>query len=352
MFYGLRNRKRIVMKRMLKNVVLTACVIILCSAPSFADVQGSALGAAANQAIMKVKAQVATQRLNWNALEEAKKKEEADRQKFIDEQAEAAAEEERQAEIEKQREAEAKAVEMSERQAAEVEAAAKAKEEAEAKARAEEEAKAKAEAEAKAKAEEEAAKAKEAEEAQNKSAAQSEQQNNSEVSSQSDGTAQSQNSQPAPADTAPSAPAPDATNTLLNIARSQIGITTGSKYWGYYVGTTFISSSSTPWCGCFVAWCFNEAGITGKIGQVPNKAYVPSYRDWGRSTGKLTYTPSPGDIVLFGGSGGSHIGIVESVSGDYISTIEGNTGGSYYGAVKRNRHRISGSWVHSFIHWQ
>ena len=141
-------------------------------------------------------------------------------------------------------------------------------------------------------------------------------------------------------------------SSLLDIARSQIGIKTGEKYWKYYVGSNFVNGTATPWCGCFVAWCFNQAGLSGKISGVTNKAYVPSYRSWGRSSGRITYTPSPGDIVLFGSSGGSHVGIVESVSGNTIYTIEGNTGRSYNGEVKRNCHNRYGGWVHFFLHWQ
>jgi cell wall-associated NlpC family hydrolase len=57
---------------------------------------------------------------------------------------------------------------------------------------------------------------------------------------------------------------------------------------------------------------------------------VPWFKDRGLWR-EPSYIPSPGDIVFFdwGGDGISdHVGIVESVDGEYIHTIEGNTSDS------------------------
>ena len=44
--------------------------------------------------------------------------------------------------------------------------------------------------------------------------------------------------------------------------------------------------------------------------------------DWARSTGRLTQTPAPGELILFGTE---HVGIVKSVNPDgSLTTVEGN----------------------------
>ena len=143
---------------------------------------------------------------------------------------------------------------------------------------------------------------------------------------------------------------------IISIAKNEIGTKIGKKYWdNMFKGSpAYRNGDSTPWCACFVKWCFDTAGEGSRISGVKNKAYVPSYRAWGQNSGIWTSTPSPGDIVVFrwsSTSSGSHIGFVESVNGNKITTIEGNTGRSYHGEVKRNTYNINSKYVFGFIHY-
>ncbi len=86
-----------------------------------------------------------------------------------------------------------------------------------------------------------------------------------------------------------------------------------------------------PWCGYFVSWAAAQAGVPlGEAGQ--GFGSVEEITAWAARTGRLVpagVTPSPGDLILFGGR---HVGIVESVNADgSLTTIEGNEGD----AVKR-----------------
>lgn len=76
------------------------------------------------------------------------------------------------------------------------------------------------------------------------------------------------------------------------------------------------------WCMAFVYWCFKESNPNNpliKTGGVLNQ--------WNKIDPKYKFTsPLPGDIFImdFGGGKG-HTGFVESVSGDIIQTVEGNS---------------------------
>ena len=113
----------------------------------------------------------------------------------------------------------------------------------------------------------------------------------------------------------------------LQIAITQIEkaeIPKGSN-WGEHVQKYLISVGITfpaSWCMAFVYWCCKQSnpntpliktgGVLAQWNQIPAKYKVK--------------TPLPGDIFImdFGGGKG-HTGFVESVSGDVIQTIEGNS---------------------------
>ena len=145
-------------------------------------------------------------------------------------------------------------------------------------------------------------------------------------------------------------------SNIIEIAKNEIGTKIGKKYWESVFGSSYAYSNgdSTPWCACFVKWCFDKAGQADRLKGVSNKAYVPSYTAWGNRNNLWTKNPSPGDIIIFrysASSTGSHIGFVESVRGNTITTVEGNTGTSYHGEVKRNTYNINSSYIYGFIHY-
>ena len=111
---------------------------------------------------------------------------------------------------------------------------------------------------------------------------------------------------------------------IVDVAIGEIGYreqgSNKTKY-GVYTGT-----NGAAWCHSFVSWCAHEAGVSTSI--VPKTASVAYGMQWYQKKGQFRYkgkyTPKRGDIVYFK-TGRSHVGIVESVSGGQLHTIEGNT---------------------------
>lgn len=82
-----------------------------------------------------------------------------------------------------------------------------------------------------------------------------------------------------------------------------------------------------PWCAAFVTWCFVQAfgkDMAAKLLRHYPYVYCPTMA----SLFTLHANPKRGDIVIFYRNGTfAHTGIVTGVSGDYFTTIEGNTSG-------------------------
>ena len=145
-----------------------------------------------------------------------------------------------------------------------------------------------------------------------------------------------------------------AVKKLTDVMDSQVGTKTGEKYWKYYYGTKFRNGDSTPWCGAFVAWCYDEAGLIDKIEDVEdygNLGYVPSYTKYANKTGKWVEkaAASAGDIIIFGSGNGQHVGLVRDNDGKNITTIEGNTGTTRNGEVKEKVYSKTNSWIKGII---
>lgn len=107
----------------------------------------------------------------------------------------------------------------------------------------------------------------------------------------------------------------------------------------------------TPWCACFLSWGADQqkASINGdppKFADVDEgmKGFKDS-RMW-RERGDTNNKPIPGDYVFFdwdgrndpdGGKDPDHVGAVLCVEGNFLYTIEGNSGGR----VAVNRYSLS-----------
>lgn len=94
----------------------------------------------------------------------------------------------------------------------------------------------------------------------------------------------------------------------------------------------------TPWCACFLSWAAAQQRDTID-GDPPSFADVDKGMTKFKDSGmwrKRGATPIPGDYVFFDWNGGSdpdHVGAVLCVEGDFLYTIEGNSGGKV--AVQR-----------------
>ena len=88
----------------------------------------------------------------------------------------------------------------------------------------------------------------------------------------------------------------------------------------------------TPWCGCFLSWGADQLK-TSINGNPPRFADVDDGMADFKNSGMWRdrgATPIPGDYVFFDWDGGNdpdHVGAVLCVEGNFLYTIEGNSGG-------------------------
>jgi hypothetical protein len=136
------------------------------------------------------------------------------------------------------------------------------------------------------------------------------------------------------------APAPEPVLTPLQIAQSQIG-KTGPYARGF-------------WCAKFVSWVLQQANVANFV---PHDSPLALHND-ALAEGRLHITPVAGDMVFLDltGHGGhvagptdfyvSHVGIVEAVNGNELTTIEGNTDTT--GTVQRKTRHLHDGYVLDF----
>ena len=110
----------------------------------------------------------------------------------------------------------------------------------------------------------------------------------------------------------------------------------------------------TPWCGCFLSWAADQQrdtinGAPPKFADVDKGMKGFKDKSQWRERGDTNNMPIPGDYVFFDWDGGKdpdHVGAVLCVEGNFLYTIEGNSGGRV--AVQRydlNDKRIVGYGV-------
>jgi cell wall-associated NlpC family hydrolase len=127
---------------------------------------------------------------------------------------------------------------------------------------------------------------------------------------------------------------------LIEVATAEIGTIEGPKdnetKYGAYTKANF-----QPWCGSFVNWCGNEAGV-----KIPNTVYTPSGAQAFKKAGQWIdgdlADPEPGDVVYFdfpsdGVDRISHVGIVVKDNEDgTVWCVEGNTSPEKKAGSQRN----------------
>lgn len=118
----------------------------------------------------------------------------------------------------------------------------------------------------------------------------------------------------------------------------------GDTYWSWYG-----FEGRVEWCACFVSWCADQCGYIDS-GAIPRFSLCSDGVDWFSARGQFqdgSYVPAAGDIIFFDwGSDGSvdHVGIVESVSGGIVNTVEGNSGD----IVARRSYSIGDSRIYGY----
>jgi uncharacterized protein (TIGR02594 family) len=85
------------------------------------------------------------------------------------------------------------------------------------------------------------------------------------------------------------------------------------------LGAGWFNDDETPWCGFFVAHCVDAAGLP-----YPGKglfARAKAWLEWGEET-----KPCYGCVVVFGRSGGGHVGFLVGESSTNYYVLGGNQG--------------------------
>ncbi len=126
---------------------------------------------------------------------------------------------------------------------------------------------------------------------------------------------------------------------LIEVAEGEIGVCEpkgDDKYIKYYNKTGGMSfGMNVAWCAIFVTWCKAAAEIGKDI--IPHFASCDLGKEWFEKRGLYKkssayggeYEPKRGDIIFFSSkyaqNDATHVGIVTNVSGNAVSTVEGNT---------------------------
>lgn len=142
------------------------------------------------------------------------------------------------------------------------------------------------------------------------------------------------------------------TKDVLDVARSYIGYTEQPNNWTIFAERLDNCEYFAPqkkqnvaWCGSFIDDIFLEAAIPADRDDEAKKydaqyfLYQPSYNNYSASASLMAQyfknanafysDPEVGDIIFFKNTDGIyHVGIVESIEGRTINTIEGNTSDS------------------------
>jgi peptidoglycan DL-endopeptidase CwlO len=129
---------------------------------------------------------------------------------------------------------------------------------------------------------------------------------------------------------------------VVDKARSQLGYHEGPGNANKYGPKGY-------WCSNFATWVWQKSGVD--IGILP---FTGDVYEWGRQHGLAYHSlekARPGDVLLFGTgpqspSTSTHIGIVESVHGNQVTLIEGNSADQ----VRRVTHPLSTSVFYGGVH--
>ena len=130
----------------------------------------------------------------------------------------------------------------------------------------------------------------------------------------------------------------DQRQNFLSVLEGELGSTGASVATGEYFSEWYIGSyadnpgwdENTPWCACFVSWAL--AQCSDDLMYTPRFAHVDKFMEDFSLGFWREKDPSPGDVIFFdwteGGDGiPEHVGVVTSVEGGQVCTIEGNADG-------------------------
>ena len=147
----------------------------------------------------------------------------------------------------------------------------------------------------------------------------------------------------------------EAKNKLIQYAQKEIGYHEGANNWNKYAPLWTVAggwnAQNQPYCDIFADVCFIETfglDLASKLTYQPIgsfSALCSASARFYKNNGAWYTTPEVGDQVFFYSGGDiNHTGLVETVSGGYFTTIEGNSSDM----VARRNYYIGNSYVAGF----
>lgn len=140
---------------------------------------------------------------------------------------------------------------------------------------------------------------------------------------------------------------------FLDFACSQVGTFGGNKYRAWYnKNVVNIGNTKWAWCAAGISYCAAQSGIDRNV-IIPTASapvMLHNFQNAKRFKERGSYVPEGGDIIIFKyadnkTSDASHVGIVEKVEGNYVHTIEFNSGTLSDGAVARWKYHLTSSII-------
>jgi hypothetical protein len=138
---------------------------------------------------------------------------------------------------------------------------------------------------------------------------------------------------------------------FVKFAEKQVGTVGGDKIRKWYnENVANLGDSKWAWCAAGVSYCAAKCGLSKVI--VPtasSSTMLNNFKNEDRFKARGAYTPKGGDIIFFRWANAttpaSHVGIVHYVEGDYVHTIEFNSGSKSDGEVANWKHLLSNTTI-------
>lgn len=109
-----------------------------------------------------------------------------------------------------------------------------------------------------------------------------------------------------------------------------------------------------PWCAAFISAVGSTCGLTEFIlPECSCDVMIALYKKAGRWIENDSYTPAPGDIIMYDWQdsgygdnigGADHVGIVRTLNGDTITVVEGNISD----AVGERKIKVNGKYIRGY----
>lgn len=149
--------------------------------------------------------------------------------------------------------------------------------------------------------------------------------------------------------------AAEAKAKLTAWANAQVGYAEGANNWNKYAekwtSAGGWNAQNQPWCDVFVDVGFIECfglDLASRLTYQPKggfSALCSQSAQYYKNNGAYYNSPEVGDQIFFNASGGiNHTGIVVSVSGGVVYTVEGNSSDM----VRRNSYGIGSSYINGY----